>query len=97
MKDPKYLTWIRSLPCLICQHHGERQQYPTEAHHYGPRGLGQKVPDRQAIPLCIDHHRTSRTAVHVLGRRFAEFHGIDIWQEIERLNQQYDSGIRKAA
>jgi hypothetical protein len=96
-RDPAYLTWIRSLPCLICQHHGERQQTPTEAHHFGPRGLSQKVPDRQAVPLCIEHHRTGRTAVHVLGKRFADHHCIEIWQAIEQLNQQYDSGYQIAA
>lgn len=38
---------------------------PTEAHHAGSHGLGQKAPDRTCVPLCASHHRalTDRTGV----------------------------------
>ncbi len=92
--DPRYLQFIRLLPCLICRMRRLRQRSPTEAHHYGPRGLGTKVPDKQAIPLCgIEHHRLGREAVHVLGRRFADHHKIDVWGEIERLNTAYAESL----
>ena len=29
----------------------------VEAHHFGRRGMGQKAPDRQSVPLCVEHHR----------------------------------------
>jgi hypothetical protein len=69
-RDPKYLEWIRTQCCLIC-HDG-----PVEAAHVGERGLGQKCPDRETIPLCAEHHRTGDESHHVLGRKFWMHHGM---------------------
>ena len=45
-----------------------RQLTPTEAAHAGKstsvRGLGQKYPDREAIPLCRYHHREAKDSHH---------------------------------
>ena len=56
--DPEHLEKVRSLPCCICSAWGLPQTTPTEAHHciHG-RHSQQRRPDRQAIPLCTDHHR----------------------------------------
>jgi hypothetical protein len=81
-RDPLYLAWIRTLPCVVC---GTTQG--IEASHTGPHGLGQKSPDSSAIPLCSKHHRTGRDSYHKLGpRRFAEAHQIDIASIVRRLN-----------
>jgi hypothetical protein len=70
-REPEYLEWIRTGSCLAC---GAR---PVHAHHAGPHGLGAKAPDRQAVPLCWEHHaRESPVSVHALGpdefeRRFS--------------------------
>lgn len=53
-RDPAYLAWVRSLPCLLA---GLGCEGAVEAHHAGRRGLGQKCPDREAVPLCRRHHR----------------------------------------
>ena len=54
MKDPKYLQWIRSRPCIF---ESARCQGPTEAHHATGAGMGLKTSDRSAMPLCTLHHR----------------------------------------
>lgn len=50
-RDRKYLDWIRSLHCVVCQGR------PVHAHHEGKRGIGIKASDYDAIPLCENHHR----------------------------------------
>ncbi len=46
--DPKYLAFVRTLPCCICC-----ARPPVDPHHdtYG-RGLSQKSDDDRAIPAC---------------------------------------------
>jgi hypothetical protein len=101
-KDKAYLDWIRSLPCVLCFRHsyssGDVWQYPgdfaryrrAEAAHVGTRGLSQKSLDRQAIPLCIEHHRTGKASAHVLGKKFWTFWGIDKDELIAELNNRYE-------
>ena len=53
IKDKKYLRWVASNPCIICQ------QYGCNAHHITyatKRGISQKVGDQYTIPLCVKHH-----------------------------------------
>jgi hypothetical protein len=81
-RNPRYLAWIRTQPCVVC---GARRG--IEAAHTGPRGLGQKSPDRSAIPLCFRHHRTGGESYHRLGpRKFAERHRLDIASIVRQLN-----------
>ena len=55
-RHPAYLAWVRTLKCAAPQGpHGCRG--PIEAHHAGPRGLGQKADDHTAIAMCRYHHR----------------------------------------
>ena len=62
VEDPAYLAKVRALPCLACQMDGVEQVYRTEAHHIRrdtrttTYGKGQKAPDTEAIPLCMNHH-----------------------------------------
>lgn len=63
---------------------------PVEAAHVGDRGLGQKCPDREAIPLCAAHHRTGPQAIHKLGRGFWEHHGLDRGTIIAQLVRIYE-------
>jgi hypothetical protein len=80
-RNPRYLAFIRTLPCAVC---GTRRN--IEAAHTGPRGLGQKAPDTSAIPLCVKHHRTGSDSYHKLGRRFAQYHRLDIQAIVRKLN-----------
>jgi hypothetical protein len=82
VRNPRYLAWIRTLPCVVC---GATRG--IEASHTGPHGLGQKSPDSSAIPLCARHHRTGKDSYHKLGpRKFAEAHNVDIPAVVSRLN-----------
>lgn len=59
--DPAYLARVRSLPCVICQEYGMRQNSPTEAHHVKSGRFGRlRTPDHMAIPLCHSHHNKLR-------------------------------------
>lgn len=82
LRDPRYLAWIRTLPCVVC---GSTRR--IEASHTGPHGLGQKSPDSSAIPLCYRHHRTGPDSYHRLGpREFAKVHNVDIAAIVRRFN-----------
>jgi hypothetical protein len=80
VKDPKYLAWIRTLPCVVPGCRGR-----AEAAHCGARGLSQKASDTNAIPMCAHHHRE----YHQFGRRkFETRYCIHIERLIQRLNQK---------
>jgi hypothetical protein len=82
LRDPRYLAWIRTLPCVVC-----RVPRGIEVSHTGPHGLGQKSSDFSAIPLCYRHHRTGRDSYHRLGpQKFAQEHDLDIPAIVRRLN-----------
>jgi hypothetical protein len=71
--DPIYLAWLRCQSCIICELLGlyPRNFRKCEAHHAGPRGLGQTADDHTAIPLCWKHHdRNSTLSIHTLGVKF---------------------------
>ena len=53
-RDPAYLNYIRSQPCIICG-----LQKRSHAHHVKIGrliGIGLKPEDFRAIPLCPEHH-----------------------------------------
>jgi len=66
-----------------------RQTSPTECAHVGSRGLSQKCPDCESLPLCaIEHHRVGPESHHRLGKRFWAYHGLDragLIQEMQSL------------
>lgn len=84
IRDPRYLAFIRKLPCCIC--HSERG---IEAAHVGPHGMAQKASDRSTIPLCPRHHRTGADSLHALGpRQFEAAHGVLLAELVNRLNEK---------
>jgi hypothetical protein len=98
-KDPEYLKWIRSLPCVccqswedVCQNPGPHWQgaAPTEAAHVGERGLSQRAPDRTAIPLCVAHHREGKESAHKLQKQFWNHWGIDRDKLIAELVSRFE-------
>jgi len=50
-KREKHLELVRSRPCCVCS-----SPAPSDAHHYGRRGVGQKADDWQTVPLCRRCH-----------------------------------------
>jgi hypothetical protein len=84
VRNPKYLAWIRTHPCVVCG-----ASRGIEASHTGPHGLGQKSPDSSAIPLCAKHHRTGNDSYHKLGpRKFSQVHSLDIPEIVRRLSRK---------
>lgn len=51
VRDPAYLRFIRTFPCIGCG-----TQRRIEAMHTGPHGLGQKSSDLKALPGCHACH-----------------------------------------
>jgi hypothetical protein len=87
----KYLEWIRTLNCLVCQ--CAQNDWWIEAAHtaaLGPRGLRQKTSDFSAVPLCANHHRFAPDSYHALGERsFAQRHGLDLVMIVQGLIEAY--------
>lgn len=48
---PVYLAYVRSQPCCSCGAPG-----PSDPHHSGLRGVGQKADDYSCVPLCRPCH-----------------------------------------
>jgi hypothetical protein len=91
--DEAYLRWIRTQSCVVCSLCAVRvARYAAhmEAAHVGERGLGQKCPDRQAIPLCAYHHRIGPHSNHVLGRKFWLHWQLDRFELIAKFNRKYE-------
>lgn len=66
----------------------------TEAAHVGVRGLGQKCPDKEAMPLGTRHHEHATAgggpgSHHTLGKGFWQFHGIDRAEVLAELHRLY--------
>lgn len=77
--DMQYLAFVKQLPCAIGFHHADGTcGGAIEAHHTicGRYGRG-KTPDREAIPLCQNHHRYSPVAIHEGKAEWVEVYGKD--------------------
>ncbi len=85
-----YLTYIKSKPCLVCQQAG------VHAHHvrfHGEGGIGTKVSDLQAVPLCPIHHRD----YHDIGKtRFESLCGLDMEKVVRQLNHEFIERLLEA-
>jgi hypothetical protein len=86
IKSSLYLKFIRTLPCCAC---GGRRN--IEAMHCGPRGLGQRVDDKQALPGCRWCHKE----LHELGPvAFAGKYALDVPGLILKWNAFFESNTR---
>ena len=87
-----YLTWIRTLACVVCCRSPSAWITIEAAHTHilGPRGMSQKTSDFSAIPLCSWHHRRNPDSYHALGEeRFACEHQINLQELVRALNSQF--------
>ena len=76
-KDPRHLARVAELPCCVCEAFGGPQIGPTYVHHTICGRFGQeKTPDRQAIPLCWDHHQGPR-GIHTDKSAWVQEYGDD--------------------
>lgn len=51
-----YLQWLRGRCCLI-GHDCEGKIQACHVDYAGDKGMGTKVSDRFAVPMCAHHHR----------------------------------------
>lgn len=71
-REPQYLGWIASLPCIACMVHGKvkwgvhvahcRSAYPEDG--WRPVGKAEKPHDWRATPLCPNCHLNGPNAQH---------------------------------
>lgn len=66
---PGFLQWLRGRNCAVGPLGCEGKIEAAHVDHAGGKGVGTKVADRHAIPLCTGHHR----AQHTRGWRTFEF------------------------
>jgi len=85
-RDPKYLKWIRTKKCHVCNY------YQAVPHHeaINNRGIGLKGSDRETIPLCNRCHSNR----HTTGRH-TFWYAWDIELIIEYYNKQYEIEINQ--
>lgn len=83
--DGVFLTYVRQLPCCICEAYGLLQTSQTTAHHpiHG-RYSQAKAHDCNAIPLCDCHHQglrhdrdRTKLAIHNGKESWAKEYGFD--------------------
>lgn len=100
--NPAFRAFVRTFGCVAC--FGKlirrdelyvceaiRQHSVTECAHVGIRGLSQKCPDSQSLPLCaIEHHRVGPESHHKLGKRFWGFHGLDRISLIKQMQRLFE-------
>lgn len=54
---PAFLQWLRGRECFISESGAcEGKLEAAHVDHAGGKGMGTKVADRHAIPLCSKHH-----------------------------------------
>lgn len=66
-----------------------RHDHGTEAAHVGDRGLSQKCPDLETLPLCRWHHTEGPESHHRLGKRFWQVWGLDRDALVKELQARY--------
>ena len=105
--NPAYRAFVRSFGCVVCNQGNlepmsywipPRQDSSTECAHVGAKGLSQKCPDCESLPLCrVEHHQYGEYSHHVLGKRFWGFHGLDRADLIKQMQALYAESLGSTA
>ncbi|MCW7556510.1 Ref family protein [Endozoicomonas gorgoniicola] len=92
--EKKHLSDVAALGCIACRRMGYGET-PAEVHHItSGYGMGEMRDDLKVIPLCPEHHRTGKDAIHVSPALFERRFG----HELELLEQTCsDLGIYRAS
>lgn len=53
---PAFLQWLRGRPCLATNIDCAGKIQAAHVDYAGDKGMGTKVSDRFAVPLCAHHH-----------------------------------------
>jgi hypothetical protein len=86
-RDPRYMAWIRTLPCAVCG-----SKWRVEAAHTGSDGgMAQKASDYSCVPLCRYCHTGRPGAYHRIGKgEFARAHGVNLGELVKALNLRWE-------
>ena len=87
-RDPLYLRFIKSLPCLACL-----KTWSIDPCHTGPHVVSQKACDLTCIPLCRKHHREFDRNP----RQFEKAHRLNVAARVAGFNAEYRKRERKRA
>lgn len=52
-RNPDYVRWVGSLPCVACRSVSQVQTTPTQAAHMRTK---RNHGDKTCLPLCVTHH-----------------------------------------
>ena len=63
IKNPKYLLWLRTQPCVVCKQYANDNMDVVPAHKHGG-GVAMKTDDTLALPLCKAHHTDDDISDH---------------------------------
>lgn len=89
----EYLNWCKSLDlrCVICD------KKPTELHHVIDmhRIDGKTRDHKRVIPLCIEHHRIGKDAIHRVSREYFYENIMTLDEILTRASSLYDNFINK--
>ena len=89
-KSPKYLNFIRSLPCVICN-----DPTTTDAAHVrciASCGVGLKPPDEGfTLPLCGAHHREQHSRGERLWWDSKNLDPKEITTELKKIFDKFDN------
>lgn len=81
-----YVSWVRTLPCAICELTGTQQIYPTETDHHPTIGAAGKRHTK-VWPLCTKHHNER----HSMGiETFESRYGVKIEDRVRELRETYE-------
>lgn len=99
MKHPESILNTEKGICLLCLLEGDTRHKVTEEHHvlFG-RGM-RKISEENGLKcnLCIEHHRTGKTAVHrneetrifltqLFQRKYENLHSHEEWMQMAGKN-----------
>lgn len=51
VRSEGFMAFVRAMPCCVCS-----APAPSDPHHYGRHGMGQKTDDTRCVPLCRRCH-----------------------------------------
>ena len=71
---PSHLQWLRGRPCAVVNADCWGRMEAAHVDHAGGKGVGIKVADYKAVPLCQHHH----AELHRGAKTFEAVHKIDL-------------------
>lgn len=86
IENRRYLDWVKTLPCVSCEASADDPHHP---HGVGFKGMGTKVPDYWAIPLCRNCH----DALHHNTKGWEDIHGPQLEHSALTMLQAIHEGV----